>query len=71
VSFFAIISRRGYRIYFHVRLRPVWRCRKKGGNHLKTKPTGTRGRFVSSILLRIDIAVVAGIASAAVHVAII
>jgi hypothetical protein len=33
----------------------------------KTKPTGTRRRFVSSIQLRNDIAVVAGIASSALH----
>jgi hypothetical protein len=36
----------------------------------KTKPTGTRRRFVSSIQLRNDIAVAAGIASSALHIAI-
>jgi len=36
----------------------------------KTKPTGTRRRFVSSIQLRNDIAVVAGIASSAPHIAV-
>jgi hypothetical protein len=35
-----------------------------------TKPPGTRRRFVSSIQLRDDIAVVAGIASSALHIAI-
>jgi hypothetical protein len=55
---------------FHVRPRPVWRCHRKGINHLKTKSTGTRRRFVSSIQLRNDIAVVAGIACSALHVAI-
>jgi hypothetical protein len=33
---------------------------KKDIHHLKTKPTGTRSRFVSSIRLRNDIAVVGG-----------
>jgi hypothetical protein len=36
----------------------------------ETKPTGTRRRFVSSNQLRNDIAVVAGIASSALHIAI-
>jgi hypothetical protein len=35
----------------------------------KTKPTGTRKRFVSSVQLRNDIAVVTGIASSALHIA--
>jgi hypothetical protein len=42
----------------------------KGQQSSKTKPMGTRSRFVSSIQLHNDIAVVAGIASAAAHVAI-
>ena len=42
----------------------------KRHHSFKAKPTGTRRRFVSSIQLRNDIAVVAGIASSAPHIAV-
>ena len=59
VLVFVIISRRGYRLNS---TSPFIRYEDADKRHqsVKTKPMGTRSRFVSSIRLRNDIAVVGG-----------
>src|SRR5712671_3943937 len=59
VLVFVIISRRGYRLNSTSAFTRYEDANKRHQS-FKTKPTGTRRRFVSSIQLRNDIAVVDG-----------
>jgi hypothetical protein len=70
VSVFVIILRRGMK-FSSTSASPGMEMPPEKAAIIQDEGTGTRSHFVSSIPLRNDIAVVAEIASSAVHVAII